>query len=122
MTPPSAQEPALTPTFTFNTLCAAVMGNASLAERVASEFVRLKSQQQMRLTQALEQNNLSALSDAAHEVRGMALTMGATLLAQAAAALEVSAGEGRTDGLTQLHDALLTQWQAVERALQARSS
>lgn len=120
MTPSSAQTPTQTPTYTFDMLCAVVLGNATLAERVAGEFLRLKPQQQARLAQALAQNNLQALSEAAHEVRGMALTMGATGLAQAATALELRADEGCAEGLTQLHEQLLGQWQAVELALQVR--
>lgn len=106
--------------FSFDALLQAVMNNPALAQAVAREFIRLKPQQQARLQQSMDASERQGISEITHELRGMALAMGATQLGQLATTLKAHADQNFMDLLPQLHQELLTEWQAVENVLQAQ--
>lgn len=113
---------AASETFSFDALLQAVMNNSALAQAVAREFLRLKPQQQARLEQAMSAGERQSIAEIAHELRGMALAMGATQLGQWATTLKAHADQDLVHQLPQLHQDLLAEWQAVQRVLEERTT
>ncbi len=106
--------------FTFDRLLGVVMGNQTLAERVARECLKLMPPLQARLAQALSGNNRQELAAVAHQLRGMAATMGAKQLSLVAATLETGAEGDSFERLAQVHAQMLGAWRAVEAVLSAK--
>ncbi len=106
--------------FTFDRLLGAVMGNRVLAERVARECLKLMPSLQARLTQALAQQQRKDLAEVAHQLRGMAATMGATQLASAATTLEAGAVNAPFERLVQQHAQVIEAWRVVEAVFNAQ--
>lgn len=113
--------------FSFDAMVAAVMGSAVLAERVAHEFLRLKPLLSERFERAVATREAQALCAVAHELRGMALNMGATRLAQVATQLEQRADAALSagafdDDLLHVHEVLMQEWCAVAGVLRNKVS
>lgn len=113
---------AASKTFSFDDLLQAVMNNAALAQAVAREFIRLMPQQQARLQQAMSAHERHSIAEIAHELRGMALAMGATQLGQLATTLKAHADQNLMDQLPQLHQELLAEWQVVQHVLESQNA
>jgi two-component system, sensor histidine kinase and response regulator len=102
--------------FEVRHLLNAVEGDATLARLVAKQFLADGHRLPQRLDSALGAGDAVAAARAAHELRGMAATLGAARLAGAAGALEAALRAGAqppADGASALH----TEWRQVADSL-----
>jgi len=103
------------PPFDSQALLGAVEGDAALARLVAEQFLAEGERLPQRLDAALAAGDAVAAARAAHEIRGMAGTLGAARLAACAGMLEATLGTGSPPAASA--PALRAEWGEVTACL-----
>jgi HPt (histidine-containing phosphotransfer) domain-containing protein len=105
--------------FGADDLLAAVEGEHETAQAIAAGFVAMRESLVDKMAAALAAGDFGAAQDVAHEIKGMAGTLGARRLAAIAAALEAEArSRSATAAQTPLLEVLRREWQAVAGVLE----
>jgi signal transduction histidine kinase/DNA-binding response OmpR family regulator len=94
-------------------------GNAALARRVAEAFTAVRADLEARLTNARAQRDADQLRRVAHEIKGMAGTMGARRLQALSAAIESCAGREPWPEFDRLCASFILEWRHVTREVDA---
>ncbi|MBF0310479.1 MAG: CHASE2 domain-containing protein [Magnetococcales bacterium] len=111
--------PETTPFLDLATALVRVGGNRRLLANLLHDFLVRHGDDPRRLAEALEQGDLPLAHRLAHTLKGIAASLGAIELQEAAAALEASFDSGRNDSRSALLPALHRAMEPVRQTLSA---
>lgn len=118
----SAEPSALDSPFSRTQALSVLQYDDHLLERVAKVFLQAAPGVSARLQEAAERMDAEALRRATHEVKGMALNLGAESLGQTAGTMEKLSREQRVNEAMQHYDRLVAQFEAVTRVMREIAS
>lgn len=103
--------------------CAAALakfdGDKDFLEEIIGIFLRCIPDQMASLKTAMEQDELSAVAESAHAIKGGVASLGAAPAYAAALELEHAARQGKVSSLTQAHERLLQEIDRLVRVLKS---